>query len=423
MSSLMEKAALSLYNIGWSIAGPFLSRNSRLAEGLEQRLLKSPFPRADLWIQGASVGESFLARSILNHLTPISRLKVLVTTNTSQGMDILTRNGREKSFCSNGLTASFAYFPFDKPSLMQKAVSQISPRVMVLLESELWPGLLDALKKVGAKILVVNGRINPESFNRYMLWRSFWKNRAPDRILAISKEDANRFSTLFGKGGVSVMSNIKFDRIGPASISSMGLERITKIIPKDSSFVALASIRREEELLVEKMMAKILSEKPEAIIGLFPRHMHRLEHWKRALNRMAVSWKLRSESDEQAKIGSVILWDIFGELAASYKMAKAAFVGGSLALLGGQNFLEPLICGVIPIIGPSWHNFYWVGREIMEGGLVKMAENWEEAAGMIIDSLQKNISRETVHNAAMKFIRRRQGGTEQAGRTINEMLA
>lgn len=423
MSRSMETAAMAMYEMGWSIAMPFLSVNHRLVEGLDQRCLKIPLPRADLWIQGASVGESFLTRTILTHWTPASRLKVLATTNTPQGMDILTRKGREKKIKTDQVTASFAYFPFDKPSLMKKAVSSVSPRLMVLLETELWPGLLDALTKAGSKILIINGRINPESLNKYMLWRSFWKNRAPDRILAVSKEDAKRFAILFEEKRVFVMSNIKFDQISPASTGSAVSEKIKKIIPKNAPFAALASIRQEEEPLVEKMIAKILAEKPETIIGLFPRHMYRLEYWKRILTQMAVSWKLRSEHEAPARNGSVILWDTVGELVASYKMAKTAFVGGSLAPLGGQNFLEPLTCGVIPIIGPSWHNFYWVGREIMEKRLVKIAKDWETAATMMIDSLQMNIPRETVHSKAMAYIHKRQGGTAQAGRAINELLA
>ena len=422
MSAPMEKAIMGMYDFAWTLAMPFLSRNSRLAEGLEQRRLITPLPKADLWIQAASVGESFLARSIVNHLSPCNPIQVLVTTNTGQGMDILTRNNGKKNFPGSGPAVSYAYFPFDKPSLMKKAVSDVNPRTVVLLESELWPGLLDALKRCGTGILLINGRINPESLRKYMIWKSFWKNRAPDRILAVSKKDAGRFAILFGKDRVSTMPNIKFDQAGPVSVSPEVRRRISKLLPKNPSFLALASVRREEEPLVEKMITKILSEKPDTIIGLFPRHMHRLEYWQRTLNRLAAFWKLRSETDVPVKSGSVILWDTFGELAASYSLARAAFVGGSLAPLGGQNFLEPLTCGIIPVIGPSWYNFYWVGREIFDFGLVNMAENWRDAASKIIKNLSRDIPRNTIQDEVMEYIRRRRGGTEQACRAVIELL-
>jgi len=293
---------------------------------------------------------------------------------------------------------------------------------MVLLESEMWPGLLTALKKYGCKTLIINGRITSKSLTRYLLWPSLWSDLRPDKILAISEGDAKRFAMLFGKEHVDIMPNMKFDRIGRTKTISYERNPLNQILRPDASLLVFGSIRREEESAVEKIIVNLHQRHPGTVIGLFPRHMHRIKSWEKALDRMAIPWTLRSQTQEQVPPGTVILWDTFGELTLAYELSKAAFVGGSLAPLGGQNFLEALTCGVAPVIGPSWENFFWVGPEIVTQSLVRNAANWKEAADILAESLQKPLSRERVREQALKYVKDRQGGTEKACQLIVELL-
>jgi len=378
--------------------------------------------RANLWIQAASSGESYLVWSILKKLHPPKPVKVIVTSNTSQGLAILNRAIADISPNQRGVNAYSGYFPFDKPSIMETAVKTIRPRVMVLLESEIWPGLLSALKKHGCNTLIINGRITARSLARYLIWPSFWRLIGPDKILGISKSDAKRFATIFGKEHVEVMSNIKFDNIGNINHGLETEKDLGKIMRSGTPFLVLGSTRQEEEPVIKKIILDIRRRCPHAVIGLFPRHMYRLAYWKETLDRIAVPWILRSQIEKQVPEGTVILWDAFGELSSAYKLSKGAFVGGSLAPLGGQNFLEPLTCGVIPVIGPSWKNFAWVGREIVEQGLVHVATNWKEVSNFLIKSIEKATPREKVCNAAFMYVKNRQGGTAKACRLIEKLL-
>ena len=422
MPGKMKTAALCFYEGLWKIATPFLARNKRLAEGLCQRKLGQKLPKADIWIQAASAGESYLAQSILKKLTPPQPVRVLVTSTTRQGIDIINATIAEMADEEKNIHISSAYFPFDRPSLMMQAVDEISPHVMVLLESDLWPGLLFSLKRSKSKVLVINGRMVEKSLRHYQIWPAFWKSIAPDCIYAVSKEDAIRFGALFGKDRVSVMPNIKFDRITAGDKNPEKLEAVKRILPAGIPFLVLASIRKEEESLVMKMILRILAYQPEMVIGLFPRHMHRLSHWEKALGNMSISRRYRSESSEPAEPGTVIVWDTFGELASSYQLASAAFVGGSLAPSGGQNFLEPILAGVIPVIGPSWFNFYWVGRQIFDLKLVQMADDWEKAAKLLMENLRASFSREDIRKAALSYIKQKRGGTQQACKLIVQSL-
>jgi 3-deoxy-D-manno-octulosonic-acid transferase len=417
--NLIHKTAFAFYNLSWGVVLPWLRLNHRLAEGYHQRALKDKLPGvADLWIQAASVGESFLALEILKTLQVEQPIQILLTSNTRQGIDILNQALPELISGQNQIQTAVRYFPFDKPSIMAAAIAAIRPKLMVLLETEIWPGLLLALKTQSCKILIVNGRITAKSLQRYHLWPSLWQRLRPDEVLAISQADAQRFSRLFGKAGIEVMSNIKFDRLA-ATISCGGDKNGLKaIVPVDNPFIVLASVRQEEEILVKNIIQDVLRTHPETVVGLFPRHMHRLPSRQKLLRQAKIGYTLRSKAEGRIPAGNVILWDIFGELLPAYRLAESAFVGGSLAPLGGQNFLEALVSGIIPIIGPWWDNFAWVGREIIDSGLLKVAEDWKHVADLLLKDLASPPPRKVVIDAARQFIEARRGGTEEACRRI-----
>ncbi|MCK4485497.1 MAG: 3-deoxy-D-manno-octulosonic acid transferase [Desulfobacterales bacterium] len=422
-SGITEKTAFLLYDFLWRLVIPALRLNRRLADGFDQRVLKREISGpADLWIQAASVGESFLAWSILKTLYPENPVKIVLTTNTVQGMGILEKAVSDITPNTRGITAETAYFPFDRPSIMKKAVRKIQPRLMVLLETEIWPGHLSALKKSGCKIYVINGRLTEKYVKRYMAWPSLTRSLSPDRILAVSEDDASRFAAIFGKERVSAMPNIKFDRAADSVNTLARQNRVKQIIPADAPFLVLGSVRQEEEDDIEKIIADISGRHPETVIGLFPRHMHRIGVWAKTLDRLKIPWLLRSKTGPPVQKGSVILWDTFGELTMAYQLAAAVFVGGSLAPLGGQNFLEALLCGVIPVIGRYWESFSWVGREIVEQGLLCEVSDWKETADTLAREIEQPPDRKKVQEAALKYVKTRQGGTARACGLITEYL-
>ncbi len=408
-----------LYDLGWRLAIPFLRRSRRLAEGYGERCLqRCARGPVDIWIQAASAGEAYLALALLEGLRRLPPLRILVTTQTSQGMEILGRGVADGRYPAT----QNAYFPFDRPSLMQRAVSRLRPRLAVLLETELWPGHLSALKAAGSPVLIVNGRLTPRSLGRYLAWPAFWQGLAPERILAVSTADARRFAALFPASRVGVMPNIKFDRLAsPPPAAALPPEAL-RAVPPGAPFVVLGSVRRQEEASVARMIALVRRRRPDAVIGLFPRHMHRIEAWGKRLEGLAGPWRLRSRLDAPALPGNVILWDTFGALSAAYDRCQACFVGGSLAPLGGQNFLEPASRGVLPVIGPHWDNFAWVGREVLERGLVREVPDWRRAAEALVAILEAPPRRQDLREAARVYLRARRGGTAQACREIEAML-
>jgi 3-deoxy-D-manno-octulosonic-acid transferase len=379
-------------------------------------------PAADIWIQAASVGEAYLALEIIKTFKIERTVKILVTSNTRQGIDILNRAVADGNDLTPASHVTIGYFPFDQPALMYRAVAAIRPAAMVLLETEIWPGLLQALKQHNRRAIIINGRLTDRSLNRYLLWPAIWSRLRPERVLAISPADAGRFKKLFGPDRIAVMPNIKFDRVASSAVSPDHSNPVKKLIPAEWELTVLASVRRQEESMVEQIMVEILQHRPQTVIGLFPRHLHRIQSWQKILQQAGIPWSLRSQARGPVTAGSVILWDTFGELMFAYQLCTAAFVGGSLAPLGGQNFLEALICGTRPVIGPSWDNFSWVGTEIIDTGLLRVAGNWQGAADLLLYDLANPPQRDEIINATLAYIKQRQGGTAMACRAIAALM-
>jgi 3-deoxy-D-manno-octulosonic-acid transferase len=419
----VEKAAFAIYGLLWRISLPVLRRNRRLAVGFENRLLQRPLKKhAHLWIQAASAGEAYLAWELLKRLSQRQRLTAVLTTNTLQGKEILDKAVDAINKNHPRVEAQVAYFPFDMPSIMEKAVRRVNPRIMVLLETEIWPGLLKALRQEACPTAIVNGRITEKSLSRYRLWPAFWRSVRPDHILAISGEDADRFAALFGQWGVATMQNIKFDRVQATAAAGRAPAALRAIVKPGTDFAVLGSVRQAEEADMEKILIDLSRRRQDAVIGLFPRHLHRVPHWQKALDRSGLPWGQRSAMNRPAKAGQVVLWDVFGELGLAYQYARTAFVGGSLAPLGGQNFLEPLMAGLKPVIGPHWQNFVWIGTQIVEQGLVHQADSWQDVARIMAAEIAGPADKEIIRQRAAAYIRRRQGGTQQACALIRQYL-
>ncbi len=413
-----------LYNLAWSVAMPLLRRSRRVSLGWAQRTLReAPDGPFDIWIQAASGGEALLTNMVLASLAatlpPQEKLRILATSGTNEGIDSLQK-GRDMLSPGGNLEVSIAYFPFDAPHLMQKAFARFAPRLAVIVETELWPGFLVCAHRNKVPVFLINGRMSEKSYNSYRHFRGFFKRYGPEKIWAISPLDGERFARIVGPERVFLMHNIKFDRIEPENHS--GTAPIALFLPATVPFVLLGSIRREEEQIILETITATLAHRSDIIIGLFPKHIERADHWLDLLRAAETSAIKRSQIDARILPGTVIVWDVFGELAGAYALAAATFVGGSLVNLGGQNFLEPLVFGLKPIIGPYWRDFSWVGREIVTSGLVREVADATELPDALLAAIDGYGSRAEVIEEVRRFFRSRQGGTEQISRQLIDKI-
>ena len=421
----MIRILFVLYHLAWLVALPFLRRFPRIALGWEQRTLRqAPDGPFDLWIQSASGGESLLSNTIVAELASAlpngTSLRVLATSGTQQGVDTLQKGLRQRGDNCQ-VDSAVSFFPFDSPPLMAKAFTRFTPRLIVVLETELWPGLLDQAKKHAVPVLLINGRMSKKSYRWYRHCRWIFQPISPKRIWAISEQDANRFRDVLGTTTVEVMNNIKFDRIEPQNTLTIQ-PALEHLLSPNTPFILLGSIRKEEEDKIVSTVAMLMKKRHDCIIGVFPKHIERADSWLAKLHDNNIVAVKRSLTTGPCQPGTVIVWDTFGELAGAYGLAKATFIGGSLVDLGGQNFLEPLVFGLRPLIGPYWSNFSWVSREIVETGLVFEVADEKQLYAELLNRIDCEEPRELVIEQVVQFLDPRKGGTRLASREIMKIL-
>lgn len=403
---------LAVYGTAWRIARPVLDRNKRLKNGLAQRLVPYGWSkRAHVWVQAASGGEAYLAWQMLREMPDDQQMTILLTSCTKQGIEVLEKArewaAKEKSY----LDVIVNYFPYDQPHVMERAVEMVAPKAMVLLETELWPGLMTACAVRDIPVTVFNGRMNPRSLAGYLATAGFWQRIRPTMVHAISDKDARRYAALFGEQGVYTMNNIKFDSVSVENATGKN-PLVGKVLKKNTPLVVLGSVREEEESDILDLVIRLKKARPKTSIALFPRHMDRVGLWEMMLNGAEMPIVLRSQITEPPAPGTVILWDTFGELGFAYQLARAVFVGGSLAPLGGQNFLEPLAFGKMPVIGASYHNFQWA-EGIIDEKMVCSVDDVDGVFDQIMRILKRTAKPEAVQKRFSTWLKDHQGGTKQ----------
>ncbi len=393
----------ALYSLAWKAALPFAFFSRRLRKGFKQRLGRS-LPRGpfDCWIQAASVGECKLAAKLIRSIPEDKKISIVVSTCTQQGMDTL---GKELD--KSGVRT--VYFPFDLPRVMQKALKIMRPSAVIFLETEIWPALMRACRKKGIPVGIANARMSTRSYSRYLSINKRLKKIAPEAVVGISETDVRRYRDIFPDTRIRQAPNMKFDALGSEEPIPFIKNPLGKIFGPQPQLFVLASIREQEEMQVRKIALELLNRHPNSLIGLFPRHLHRIPAWKEFFSQKGITYRLRSEIKEKPSWGTVILWDRFGELNHAYALARSAYVGGSLVPCGGQNFLEALEQGLIPCIGPYWSNFGWAGKELIDQGLVREISGTEEAL-RCLEGLQPS-SRESICYQFQRYLDSRRGGT------------
>jgi len=383
-------------------------------------LLPSRSGRTRIWIHAVSVGEVKATVPIISALKRlIASGEIIVSTSTSRGQVFAREILSDKAVC--------IYMPVDYIGAVRKALSEIQPDVLALMETEIWPNLLVEANKRGIKTAVVNGRISLRTIRRYLKIRPLMKEtlRRVDAFSLISKEDADRFLEIGALSDrITVAGNSKFD------LSTDGFDdgihrRMTKRyqVIDDEPVIVAGSTRRSEETIVLDAFEAVRRDFPEALLILAPRHVERSRMIADLVRRRGFSYQFRTELDRSGirRDAPVVILDTIGELQAVYSIATLAFCGGSLVPLGGQNILEPAMWGRPVIYGPSMEDFRDAKLLLeKEGGGIPVADG-EELAEKFLYYLHRPLEAERAGKAARKAVVSNQGAGQRHARVIRSL--
>jgi 3-deoxy-D-manno-octulosonic-acid transferase len=277
-----------------------------------------------------------------------------------------TETGQRLAVERLGAESPVFYLPLDFAFGVRRYLRVLRPKMLVLMESELWPRLMDECAKSAVPMVVVNARVSDRSFPRYMRLRRLWRPLLGkvSLFLAQSKETAERLVKIGAPAErVRVSGNLKYDvRVGEESaLTKMLRERL----PVDARVVVCGSTLEGEERMLLEAWPAVLANELRAVMVLAPRHPDRFGAVAGMVAGSGFGLVRASEFREWAgsvEAGSVFLLDTIGDLASVYGLAAVAFMGGSLVVKGGHNPLEPAQFGVAVMMGASYENF----REIVE---------------------------------------------------------
>jgi 3-deoxy-D-manno-octulosonic-acid transferase len=344
-----------------------------------ERLRNAVSGREVVWVHAVSVGEVMAATQLIRELRAgLPGCVIAVSTTTQTGH----RLAKERLVGS-----PVFYLPLDFAFAVRRYLRVLRPKMLVLMESELWPRLMKECGRAGVPVAVVNARISDRSFPRYMRLRWLWRPllREISLFLAQSAVTAERLVRIGAPvERVRVTGNLKYDiRVGAESgLTGMLRERL----PVGARVVVCGSTLEGEERILLEAWPAVLATEPGAVMILAPRHPDRFGAVAGMVARSGFAMVRASEYREQAKAvaaGSVFLLDTIGDLAGVYSLGAVAFVGGSLIAGGGHNPLEPAQFGVPVVMGPSFENFREIVELMRESDAIRIASGGELGAELV----------------------------------------
>ena len=354
-----------------------------------------------VWIHGASVGEMGVIAPFLAQLkTLMPEKNIVLSTMTATGQKRAGEIFSDKA-------AGIFFLPLDFWFAQKLAVRRINPGALVLTETEIWPNLIRQCQRQNIPVFLVNARLSARSFKYYHALRFLFGPllNTLQIIACQSREDAERYLALGVREDiVTVTGNLKYDGIkGPVSAQEkLDLRQDFGLGSGDLVFTA-GSTREGEETVILEAWQGIQNQKSEGkkqILKLViaPRHPGRFSEVEQLLISQNLNYGKRSGQKNGGTSNNfeVLLLDTIGELVNAYAASDIAFVGGSLAPVGGHNPLEPAALGLPVIFGPHMFN----ARESAEGLLACGGAVQARDAGELKDVLAGFLSNEEKRFAA-----------------------
>lgn len=367
-----------------------------------------PNNRKTVWIHAASVGEVKAISGLIKALrSDSSDLFICVSCMTATGREVAGKISEIDLVIP---------FPFDLAWVMRRYLLCLHPELLMIVETELWPNMILMAARLGVPVAFVNARMTDRSYSRFDKVGFVIKEVLKDvRVFAMADSDAARFFSL-GAHGVEVLGNLKLDHIGDVNLKKRDALRKELGVENRPVFIA-GSIREGEEKDVIASIAYAASH----IKGLYsivaPRHPEMLGTLKKLAEYKGLIWGLRSVMPPDIDL---LFIDTFGELFDLYGASDAAFVGGSLKDLGGQNILEPIAWGVPTIHGTYMSNFTWA-LDVVKGYTV-VVKNTRELGSAIVDMFKNRKDSMELGRNALDTLRKKQGITQRYRREISLYL-
>ena len=375
------------------------------------------YPADCVWIHACSVGE-------VASIAPLA--ESLLKRHHNIHLTVVTKTGMQHAKRLFGERIHTSYLPWDLPGRAAKLIDHIKPKLLLLTETEFWPGMLGACKKRNIPVVGINTRISDRSFPRYQATKWLWKRwlEPVQMFLAQGRVDADRLVELgIDADRVKPVGNLKY-AITPPEVDANQLRKIVDPSGQRSILLA-ASTHHDEEKQILSMWPLWRDVVPDLILVLVPRHPQRFDAVAEAIESTGTRFNRWSELNSQPEKSpeSMILVDAMGVLQELYTIADIVFIGGSLATTGGHNPLEAAICGRGVVTGPHVQNFREIMNEMQAAHAAIVGRDALEVEHAVLRLLQHPDELRELHANATIYMNEKNGVLDRILHAIEPWLA
>lgn len=385
-------------------------------------LLKELSRKPVVWIHAVSVGESRAAVPLIKQLRQRYPDHHLLMSN-------VTETGRATAL-ENGDVDYCIFFPFDFSWAVKRALTQVAPVAVIIVETEIWPNFNCSAQQMNIPVALVNGRISDRSYPRYRRVRFLLKPifETFSAFCMQSQVDSERIIALGASSSrVENTGNMKFDhelKVVPPEEVVANKKRFR--LPEETLILVAGSTHDGEEKILVDSYKKISDEfDGDLLLVIIPRHPERKKDVLNLLKNVGVNCRLRSQlksDDALIAPGDVLLVDTLGEVLDFYSVANLVFVGGSLVPVGGHNLLEASLLSRPVLFGPHVHNFKEISKKLIRSGAgVKVADQ-QDFERQVLNMLRQPARCKAMGEAGLTLVAENAGATDRTMRHLVKMI-
>lgn len=368
-------------------------------------------------IHAASVGETIAAVPLIRQIQKTyPDLPITITTMTVTGSHQVKKSFQNSVF--------HIYVPYDLPDVVQRFFNKTKPKMLIVMETELWPNLLYYAHKKQISVLLANARLSEKSARGYTKIKKFVARMLKNitQIAAQSQPDADRFIKLgMPQDRITITGNIKFDINLSRSSQEAGENLRQQLGANRPTWIAASTHEGEEEIILQAHK-QIKNQAPECLLILAPRHPERFAPIAALCKKQDYKVVLRSSNEASDATTDIFLGDTMGELMKFYAASDVAFIGGSLVPIGGHNFLEPAILNLPIISGPHVFNFTEIAHLLTAKHALILVKNATELATQVINLFADPVLRQEFGANAKAVVNANRGAVEKHMKLINITL-
>ncbi|WP_058048325.1 lipid IV(A) 3-deoxy-D-manno-octulosonic acid transferase [Janthinobacterium sp. Ant5-2-1] len=372
-----------------------------------------------IWLHAVSVGETRAAEPLVDALLAAwPDCRIVLTHMTPTG-----RATGKSLFAKHGARLVQSYLPYDTGAMPARFIRHFTPRICILMETEVWPNLIHQCNRYKVPVVLANARLSQRSLGKAQRLGKLIADaaRGITLVAAQTQDDADRVRQL-GVRDVVVTGSIKFDVVVPEAALATGAALRSAIGQRP--VLLCASTREGEEQLILDAYARA-SLPANALLVIVPRHPQRFDEVEKLIAAQGLAVQRRSslaQDDAVAAGTQVLLGDSMGEMFAYYAACDCAFVGGSLLPLGGQNLIEPAALGKPVLIGPHTFNFALVTEQAIAAGGAALVADADALMAQGAALLQDPARLSSMGQRALAFANQHRGATPRTIAAIQPLL-